>query len=153
MLHWVVLFPICSLLVFSLCAIHTESVLDGPYFLSSIHTYYFVFQNFWNHFWCMSITEVLTWTGRSWMSWYRNHSVRPTITGLLGGGVHHLPSSEVGRQVRTHNADLVPAVVVPTETGRKYCNYTFCTCGIWIVQEISCNISILLLFRLIKISK
>lgn len=44
-------------------------------------------------------------------------SVCLTVTGLLRRGVNHLPSFQPGRQIRTLNHHLVPAVVVPAERG------------------------------------
>lgn len=40
----------------------------------------------------------------------------PTVAGLLGRGVHHLPPVKFRRQVLALDEDLVPAVVVPDKS-------------------------------------
>lgn len=46
----------------------------------------------------------------------RDGGRRPTVAGLLRGGVHHLPSVELPPEVGTFHEDFVPAVVVPGNT-------------------------------------
>lgn len=43
-------------------------------------------------------------------------SAGPTVAGLLGRGVHHLPSSQALGQVQAQHPHLVPHVVVPEQT-------------------------------------